>query len=246
MKHTLFLLIVLCAFGAACSDGQTRRPVAKENLANVDELLKKQVLLTNSAKFTGNRTLEGASGFLIKHNNAIFAVTARHLLGDAGGVEPEVLIGQLDKNLIEWQMSPRIVTDAARETVKLNAKNLDFANSTKDLVLLKVASETFDLAVLKPNFNLPTINETLYLIGCPYSERQCKQNSYKVNFVAYDYKESQLIGTIDHDVDLSGFSGAPLVNGGGEAIGVLVGGGESGGKKLVTATHIKEIQNVKF
>jgi hypothetical protein len=166
-------------------------------------------------------------------------------LGEAGGVQPELKINALGKNLISWEMSPRVVMNAARETVKLNANGLNFSKSVHDIVLLNVASETFDFEVLTPNFNLPTAGETLFLIGCPYSETQCRQNSYAVKFVAYDAAEAALVCEITSKVELSGFSGAPLINGKGEVVGVLVSGGEADGKTYVVATHIKEIQKIK-
>src|SRR5690349_13283982 len=102
------LVILCCLLFSACSNGQngisSKKPeVDKKNdvqtsAENINSLLNKQILLTNNAQFTKNRNLEGASGFLIKHNGANFAVTAKHLLGDAGGVEPEVNLNELDKS----------------------------------------------------------------------------------------------------------------------------------------------------
>ena len=166
-------------------------------------------------------------------------------MGEDGGVEPEVNINALDRNLIKWEMSPRVVMNAATETVKLNAKGLNFTKSTRDIVLLNVASSTFDFEVLTPNFNLPNVGETLYLIGCPYNESGCKQNTYAVKYVEYDAAEAALVCEINLKVELAGFSGAPLINARGEAVGVLVSGGESDGKTYVIATHIKEIQKIK-
>lgn len=245
MKQNWFLLTSLCFILTTCSFGQVRKTLENKITVNSDASPKKQMLLTNSAKFTGNRKLVGASGFLINYNNSIYAVTARHLLGEAGGVEPEVKINVLAKSLLNWEMSPRILTNAVRETVKLNAQGLNFSNSAHDIVLLNVVSSAFDLEVLTPNFNLPTVGEALFLIGCPYSETGCKQNSYKVTFVEYDAAEAALVCEITSKVELSGFSGAPLITGKGEVIGVLVSGGASGGKTYIMATHIKEIQKIK-
>ena len=251
MKQKLLLLLLLSFLITGGVFGQVKKTL--ENKINIktgsspetEVPAKKQILLTNSAQFTGNRTLEGASGFLIKYNNSNYAVTARHLLGEVGGVEPEVKINSLAKNLLKWEMSPRVVLNAARETVKLNAVGLNFSKSAHDIVLLNVVSDTFDLDVLTPNFNLPSVGESLYLIGCPYSETLCRQNSYAVKFIEYDAREAALVCEITSEVELSGFSGAPLINAKGEIVGVLVSGGESGGKTYVLATHIGEIQKIK-
>ena len=250
------LLLMLGLLSSACADGGNnlnaqksapqKSPAAPAPVANIDNLLKKQILLTNAAEFTDDRTLEGASGFLIKYNGAILAVTARHLLGEAGGVEPEIKIGDLNKSLLKWEMKPRVVTKAAKETIKLSADGFDYSQSVNDFVLLKVVSEGFEIEPLTPNFQLPEAGETLFLIGCPYSETKCKQNSYPVTFVEFDEAEGALVCEITSKVALSGFSGAPLVNAKGEAVGVLVSSGPGGGKNYVLATHIKEMQKIKF
>ena len=205
---------------------------------------KKHILLTNMAEFKGDRTLEGASGFLINYHDNNYAVTARHLLGEAGGIEPEIKTSVLAKNLIEWKMAPR-VAGTASQTIKLNANGLDYSRSDYDLLLLNVEDKTPDLAILKPRFSLPEIGEALHLIGCPYSERQCRQNSYDIKYVEYSERFGVLVCEIKSDVELAGFSGAPVVNDKNEVVGVLVSGAEVRGKMYIFATHIKEIQRIK-
>lgn len=245
MKRLLLLLILFGFFAQFRADAQVKKSALKNPAFDAQSLLKKQILLTNTAIFAGNRILEGGSGFLIRHNNQTFAVSAKHLLGEAGGVEPEVHLTQLDKNLMMWRMTPRVVVNPATETVTLNAKGLDFKQAIHDILLLNVASNTFDLAILKPNFVLPAVGETLYLIGCPYSETGCKQNVYRLKFAEFDKTEAALFCEMTADVDLRGFSGAPIVNQNGEAVGVLVSSIEVNGKTYAAATHIKEIQKIK-
>lgn len=249
------LIVVSCVFLAACSSNQVTKDNkssevkinTQEASANIENLLKKQILLTNDAEFSGDRTLEGASGFLIKYGGANFAVTARHLLGEDGGIDPSVSVEQLKTGVFKkWEMKPRILTNAAKETVKLSADGLDFSQSANDIVLLKVVSKDFEIEPLTPNFETPANGETLFLIGCPYSEATCKQNSYQLKFVEFDEAKNELVCEMNSKVDLRGFSGAPIVNGKGEAVGVLTSGGASGGKNYVVATSIKEIQKIKF
>jgi hypothetical protein len=250
-----FLIIVLCLSLAACLSKQATKDDKSSEIkidaqtasTNIENLLKKQILLTNNAEFSGDRMLEGASGFLIKYNNANFAVTARHLLGEDGGVEPSVSVEQLKTGVFrKWEMKPRVVTNAAKETVKLSAEGSDFSQSSNDIVLLKVVSKDFEIELLDPSFEIPANGEPLFLIGCPYSQENCKQNSYQLKFVEFDEAKNELVCEINSTVDLRGFSGAPVVNGKGEAVGVLVSGGASGGKTYAIATSIKEIQKIKF
>lgn len=107
-------LISSCTYGQNSRNRKTDVNKTAENkiVSDINNILKKQIWLTNDAKFTDGRTLEGASRFLIKYNGADFAVTARHLLGEAGGVEPEVKINDLSKDVTNWKMMPRIVGNA--------------------------------------------------------------------------------------------------------------------------------------
>ena len=246
------LLAAFCFLFSPCVEAQVKdKATIKKTTGNtvapsVEKILGKQILLTNTAIFTNNRVLEGASGFLIKYNGTNFAVTARHLLGEAGGVEPEVKINELSKNLIYWGMNVRAADKNSRNTIKLSAAGLDFSQSAHDIVLLKIVSDNNEIESLTPNFTLPTKGEALFLIGCPYSETSCKQNSYPVKYSAFEKTEAALVCEIDSNVDLSGFSGAPLINAKGEVLGILVSGGSIAGKNFILATHIKEIQKIKF
>lgn len=167
-------------------------------------------------------------------------------MSEAGGVQPEIKINELGKSVVQWEMMPRVVSNPAKERIKLDAKGLDFSQLSSDIVFLKVLSNNFEIELLTPNFDLPAIGETLFLIGCPYSEIKCKQNSYPVKFIEFDKAENSLVFETNSTVDLSGFSGAPVVNAKGAVFGALVSGGAAGGKNYVIATYIKEIQKIKF
>lgn len=155
MKQKSFLLVVLCLTASVFSFGQTRRGLENDLKIKTEAAPRKQILLTNEATFTGNRTLEGASAFLISYKNGVYAVTAKHLLGEAGGVEPEVKTAALARSLIKWQMSPRVVFDAANETVEVNAAGLNYAKSANDILLLNVKTNVSGVQALTPNFSLP-------------------------------------------------------------------------------------------
>lgn len=253
LKSTVFILIN-CFFLCSCLMGQSKqtskttetKPSNATLPPSVNEILKKQILLTNSALFSNNRSLEGASGFLIKQNGSIFAITARHLLGEDGGIRPEIDVNDLSKSLIKWQMMPRVIHNSANEIIKLEANGLDFSESFNDILLLKVLTKDFEIETLIPNFDLPSIGETLFLIGCPYSERKCQQNVYPVRYSEFRIRENSLVFETDPNVDLRGFSGAPLVNSKGEVVGILTSSFINHGKEYSMATHIKAIQKIKF
>lgn len=246
MKHKNFLLITLFLSASIFSFGQTRRGLENDiKVQGETAAPRKTILLTNQATFTGNRTLEGASAFLISYKNAVYAVTAKHVLGEAGGIEPEVKTASLARSLVKWQMSPRVSFDAANETVEVNAAGLNYAKSANDILLLNVKTNVSGLQALTPNFSLPAESEQLFIIGCPYSESGCRQNYYPVTYLQYETADATLVCEIKANVEMSGFSGAPLVNRAGEVVGVVIGGGDDNGTSYIAATHIKEIQKIK-
>lgn len=246
------ILIVICFLISSYANAQVNKSVKNSdsekntNSSYFDKILKKQILLTNKAEFSKNRTLKGASSFLLTYQGNTFAITARHLLGEAGGIEPEIGVNDLKKSLVKWEMIPRVVDNKEEETIKVTADGVDFSQSSADILLLKVISSDYKIKPLKPNFELPSLGEKLFLIGCPYSEVKCRQNSYEVIFDGVYEVDGSLICEIKSSVELAGFSGAPLVNGKGEVLGVLVSSGEENGKNYVIATHIKEIQKINY
>lgn len=231
---------------SACTGTQKNIPNYGESTKNLERVMSKQVLLSNDVEFSGNRTLKGASGFLINYNGGTYAVTARHLLGEEGGIQPSVSVEQLSSDVFKkWEMKPRVPADAAKQTIKLDPKGLDYSDSKGDVILFKTAPGDYDLGVLTPGFNDPTEKDDAYLIGCPYRDTSCKQSKYDLVFEEFDAKQNAYVFSIFAQVDLSGFSGAPIINGKGEVIAVLSGGGTMNGKNIVTAAPIKEIQKIK-
>jgi hypothetical protein len=67
-----------------------------------------QLVLTHDAKFRGHSGLNGATAFLVRlPNGDTAAATARHLLGAAGGVSPELKATGIDSSLMDWRLHPR-------------------------------------------------------------------------------------------------------------------------------------------
>lgn len=205
-----------------------------------------QILLTNYAEFKEHTSLYGASAFLINYQETVYAVTARHLVGQDGGVEPEINPNQLNDCLQEWKMFPRVEINPEKDTVIVsNQKKMDYIASDKDVLLLPLKNAGFEILPLNPAFALPVQGEKLFIVGCPYSEEDCRQNVYEVIVNAYDESTSLIIGTMREKIIIAGFSGAPLLNVKGEVVGVIRGGGEENGINYIAATFIAEIKNIK-
>ena len=242
-QHLLkYVLIALTTFTALSTKSQLHQ--ADSTLKKM--LSKHQVLLTNLSIFKGHKEeMQGASAFLINYQDKIFAVTAKHLLGEAMGVTPEIKPVDLSKLLVSWKMFPRVPVNTKLDTVKIGAGKLNYKGLDQDILLLEVINNNFNILPLVPSFNLPKKGEKLYLIGCPYSQEKCRQNIYEVIYQGYDETESMLKYSIKATVDLSGFSGAPIVNAAGQVVSILTTGWEDGNTKYAAGTFIKEIQKVQ-
>lgn len=187
----------------------------------------KQVLLTNNAKFKSGGVLKGASAFLMDLDGKTVAVTVKHLLGEDGGVTPSIVPSKLDKDLISWELYSRY---ESKDTLHFE-KNLSKNDDPKiDIIAFTIKESVTDYLKLKPRYTIPMSNEKFYLIGCPYSEKNCKQNKYELPFNFYNkadgYSPVPILGLSMWDyekVDFSGFSGAPVVDKNGDVIGVLTG-----------------------
>jgi Fe-S cluster assembly iron-binding protein IscA len=189
-----------------------------------------QLVLTNDASFAGDRRLKGASAFLILDGQGRpLAATARHLLGPAGGIEPAVPVEQARQLLTSWTLHPRTQADKA---VSLGGP----VRAWGDVVLLEVKPGQAALAArpLRLRREAAKIGEKVYLVGCPYSEPGCRQNVYAGTVV----ETSRCPGSTDPrsfsfrfepKVSLSGFSGAPVIDAAGAALGVLVSGSDEVG-----------------
>src|SRR5205823_1806569 len=124
--------------------------------------------------FRGHTGLLGASAFLVRDQGGrIFAATAKHLLGSAGGVRPEVKVEKFDSVLLGWKLHPRTRKD---ETVSID--RAEFAGG--DVLVLSVKPQKEPLpAIPLPLRDEPArVGEQIYVLGCPYSEGGCQQNVY--------------------------------------------------------------------
>ncbi len=203
-----------------------------------------QVLLTNWAEFKEHTGLNGASAFVINYRNKHYVVSAKHLIGTDGGVEPEIKPAELMDYLLSWKLFPRVPVKEASDTVVIAKEKLNY-NTDKDILLLPIANRPLEILPLTVNFEMPKKGDKLYIIGCPYSEENCKQNVYELTYDSYEADLGVMLAISKDTFQLAGFSGAPLLNAKGEVVGIIVSGGEDNGIRYIAATCIKEIENIK-
>ena len=198
-----------------------------------------QVLRTNAATFTDGQHLDGASAFLVQVGQRQYALTANHLLGEDGGIEPRKMRSQLNNELVNWKLFAR---QRAADTVRL-AKLLNVADAdSSDALVFSLKGGPGKYQALTPRYEAPAAGEEVYIIGCPYAEADCTQNRYPVRVVAATATEYLLAE--NESPKLSGFSGCPIVDKQGRVLGLLSFTlTHPSGKKYTLITPITVVKN---
>ena len=182
-----------------------------------------QILLTNKAQFSGNRALNGASSFLIKNSKGVVVLaTAKHLLGPAGGVKPELNPILLNKEMKRWIVFPRTRSTGVIQVHGVSQHRdyrLHLSNFNQDVLILDIKKpKKFYSLPLDVSRKIPKVGDKVYLLGVPYTEKK-SQNVYqgKITQVSGDFFRY----SIKPHADIRGFSGAPILDSNGYAIGVM-------------------------
>jgi ribosomal protein L7/L12 len=179
-----------------------------------------QLVLTNEATFRGHSPLHGASAFLVStQDGRTFAATAKHLIGENGGVVPEVSLDELNSVLQQWRMFPRTRPKESVEIEGLGLHGLESKRCDWLVLKLKQAGAKLPADPLHIRRDPVTIGERVYLLGCPYAEEGCTQNVYRGTVTAR--VNDRFRYDLDPPVELRGFSGAPIIDEKGLVVGVM-------------------------
>jgi hypothetical protein len=177
-----------------------------------------QIVLTNETSFRGHTALHGASAFLLRlPKGEIVGATALHLLGENGGVSPILPPSRLDNVLEAWSLFPR-----TRPEVSVAVKGLGpmAVGRDSDWLILRVDRTKLpdNVAPLRPRERPVAVGERVFLIGVSYAEPNVAQKVYSGTVTRRDGDRFRF--DITPSVDITGFSGAPIVDRNGLLVGV--------------------------
>lgn len=166
------------------------------------------------------------NGFLISHLGKTYALTAKHVLFEAqkSGIQSIDIADYLKS----WTLKP-FNSDSGEVVLgslvnKDSSEKLDMAVLQNDWLLFEVKENNSTLQVLKLSSETLKNNESIIAFGCSYSnQKKCTQNKYSGHYVKSE--NNNLLIDLDMPADkmntLRGLSGAPVVNGKNEVVGIV-------------------------
>ncbi|GAB5419123.1 MAG: hypothetical protein Crog4KO_06310 [Crocinitomicaceae bacterium] len=206
--------------------------------AKIDiQLDSSQVVLTNEYAFNDGRYSKGGASFLLQGKNEKMLCTAKHLLGEAMGISPRVHTSELEGELNYWcafASNDSIFRDTLNVKRVVNKKE-----SQTDILLFNHIGVLDDLAVLKPRFTKPGLQEELELIAYEFNSDQQQRFTLEMD----EFKRSSYIVRAKEKFNPRGMSGSPVLDKNGYVIGVLVGGGHFEGELYLTVEPLSLVKN---
>jgi hypothetical protein len=185
-----------------------------------------QLVLTHDAEFRGHSELQGATAFLVRlPKGDTVAVTARHLMGEAGGVSPELEPADIDSSVTKWTLHPRDKQDSRVSISGLYGAPRRYTRANEWL-LLKLKDPDADALPSTPLAVRTTPvkpGEPLFVVGVRYANQKNVQEVFPAK--AASTALGMILGSLEKRADFSGFSGAPVLDANGHVVGMVVGAG---------------------
>jgi hypothetical protein len=179
-----------------------------------------QMSVANSAEFKGHTPLAAGNAFFVRTKQGqIVAGTARHLLGFAGGVMPDLKVADLDASIVNWELAPHGATNKPAHVRGLHGPAQNYG-IVHDVLLLQLAPEdTANLPAepLSPRLTVPRKDEVIYLVGTGLGSTA--QQIHRAKVIEAD--GLTINAELDKPIDLIGYSGSPIIDQNGCLIGVL-------------------------
>lgn len=196
-----------------------------------------QILLTNEYQLNESFGY-GASSFLVKAKGDTLLCTAKHLLGEAMGISPEIKTENFNSALVYWKAFPRN-NKLSNDTIFSN-KLVTIQASSVDIILQECElGKGINIIVLTPRLSKALQGEKFEIIGCEYSDSECHQRKYYATMDSYEGE--QILLKSETKFTPSGFSGAPVIDAHGLVIGVLSGGGDFEGELYLSIEPLSKI-----
>lgn len=192
-------------------------------IKQVEKKIDKQYLLTNEIKFKERNLVLGASAYLVKGSKGnIYMCTARHLMGPDMGLDPAINTSDFKDSLEFWYIYPR-KEKYTNETLEVTDL-LNFKNEEHDISIFKLKSPPKKIGVLEPRYTQLEKGEKVRILGCEYSDEPCFQKIWYGTINDYTIADQIEVFMDKNDIEVPGFSGAPVIDASNHVIGHLIAG----------------------
>ncbi len=238
MRFTFLFFVVSLIFLTSCHEEVHLEEEDVFPKAKIDiQLDSTQVVLTNEYAFSDGRYSKGGGAFLLESKNGIVLCTAKHLLGQAMGISPRVLTSKFEQELDYWRAFAEN-KDIFRDTITVNGL-INKKESLTDILLFKKKGVSDDLAVLKPRFFKPRIEEELELIACEVGSDKQQRFALEMD----EFSKTSYLVRAKESFNPMLMSGSPVLDTNGYVIGVLVGGGRFEGELYLNVEPLSLVKN---
>lgn len=219
MKNLLHWAITIILFGGIVTNVSAQKKWTQKPYAQWE-----QIALINHVKFTDpqyNNSYAG-SAFLLDTGKEVVACTAKHVLflAKSKAMNSVHFRGTLKKWLFhpKGDSSKPIIADRLLNT-DINEK-LDGKIMAKDCIVFTLKTKPRHIQTLRLRKTPIRANETVYVIGCPYVDKDCVQNVYKGKFVKRQ-GHNLLVRLENRKINLGGMSGGAVIDTNGEVVGIV-------------------------
>jgi hypothetical protein len=168
--------------------------------------------------------VEAGSAFVVRHGDATLLLTAQHLFGEAGGMSRELSAAEMPTVVKSVRAvgseDERVVVQSGRLLPIAGASAVTQEDASRDLAAFVLddsgGGKAFELAA-----QVPGEGEPIQLLAQPFGASTAL---FTGRVAAVDAKMLVVVFD-DPALQLSGASGAPVLDGSGRVIGLLVSGG---------------------
>lgn len=184
-----------------------------------------QLVLANTATFKGHTFLEAGCASLARlPDGEVVAVSARHLLSEDGGVEPEIPLEKLDQVIEKWLLHP---LDADQKSVEVtglysHATNYFRAGEVALLRLKETGKSSLPAEPLNIRRSPLATGDKIFVVAASPIHTQGKQKVYPGTVISQ--VEQLLMARVDGQVNMRGFSGAPVLDEHGRLVAIVTSG----------------------
>lgn len=222
------------------------------NCSSEKELHQRPIGLINNISYIDSsfNNPNASNGFLVTHEDNIYAITAKHVLMIAKTDAMKFV--DFEGGLEQWKMHPKddstkyVVLDRLLNSNKKDSLTWSYMNKNwetyNDWLVFSVKENKTDRKPLKFRKEALQKGELLYAVGWSYKDTIGAQRFYEYKFDETEGDYHNLV-QVKGPVSLGGLSGAPLIDVKGRVVGLVSSGWEDEKTKEVflQATSIKNM-----